>query len=131
VNLHPADVDDAIGRATRAANRARVLPRWWVALAVQCSGRWYVVVLGRPPAYPVAAVYRIRPDLRLKRIVRWPWPLPNLARNMLGTTPLQQVEQPGQREGWTMTSARFGTTGTLRNAPVRAPGAEQVQTRSG
>jgi hypothetical protein len=105
--VHPDDLDDAIGRAARAANRARALPHWWVALALQWSGRWYVVILGRAPAYPVAAVYRIRPDLRLKRIVRWPWPVPNLARARLGTTQFRPVERPGRREGWIMTGARL------------------------
>lgn len=101
------DLTDAVTRATRAANRARALPRWWVALPVEASGRWYVVVLGRPPHYPVRAVYRIRPDLRLKRIVRWPWQLPDLARARLGITRFRTVPHPGDREGWIMTSARL------------------------
>jgi len=107
VELHPDDVQDAIGRAGRAANRARALPHWWVALALEWSGRWYVVILGRPPHYPVAAVYRVRPDLRLKRIVRWPWPVPNLARAKLGTTYFRTVPRPGEHEGWVMTSSRL------------------------
>lgn len=105
--MHPDNLSDAISRATKAANRAGALPRRWVALAVEAFGRWYVVVLAPPPGYPVAAVYRIRPDLRLKRLVRWPWPLANLARAKLGTTPLQEVEHPGLREGWAMTRARL------------------------
>jgi hypothetical protein len=104
---HPDDLSDAIGRAAKAANRAGVLPRWWVALAVEALGRWYVVVLGHAPGYPVVAVYRIRPDLRLRRIVRWPWPLANLARARLTSAPLQEMERPGLAEGWVMTSARL------------------------
>jgi hypothetical protein len=110
--MHPDDLQDAIGRATKAANRAGALPRRWAALAVECGGRWYVVVFavityaGRTGT-PVRAVYRIRPDLRLRRIVRWPLNLPNTARAKLGATPLLEVEHPGQREGWLMTSARL------------------------
>jgi hypothetical protein len=107
VTLSPDDLQDAIGRATKAANRARVLPRRWVALAVECWGRWYVVVLAARPGYPLAAVYRVRPDRRLRRIVRPPWNLPNLARVKVGTTPMVEVEHPGLREGWLMTSARL------------------------
>ena len=107
MDLHPADLDDAIARAARAANRARALPHWWVAFGVETLGRWYVVILGPPPHHRVAAIYRIRPDLRLKRIVRPPRNLPRLARNKVGTTPVRQVEHPGDREGWTMTAARF------------------------
>jgi hypothetical protein len=107
MTLHPDDLDDAVGRAARAANRARALPHWWVALPVQWWDRWYVVVLGWPPHYPVAAVYRIRPDLRLKRIVRWPWPLRNLALARLGTTYIRTVPRPGEREGWIMTTSRL------------------------
>jgi hypothetical protein len=101
------DLDDAIGRATKAANRAGLLPDRWVALAVQWSGRWYVVVLGWSPYWPAAAVYRIRPDLRLKRLHRWPWPVPNLARSRLGTTQFRPVPRPGDHEGWVMTSSRL------------------------
>jgi len=105
--MHPDDLQDAIGRATRAANRAGALPRWWVALAVAHAGRWYVVVLGRPPLHVVHAVYRVRPDLRLRRITRWPRPLQYLARQQLGTTRFVTVDPPGEHEGWVMTSARL------------------------
>jgi hypothetical protein len=101
------DLGDAVTRATKAANRAGVLPSWWVALPVEAWGRWYVIILGRPPFHPVHAVYRVRPDLRLRRIVRWPWQLPAMARERLGTTPILTVPRPGQREGWIMTSARL------------------------
>jgi hypothetical protein len=107
MTVHPDDADDAITRATRAANRAGALPHRWVALAVDHEDRWYVVIFSRSPLHPVAAVYRIRPDLRLKRLVRWPRQLPNLARDRLGTTPLLTVDHPGQHEGWVMTSARL------------------------
>lgn len=108
MDLHPDDLQDAITRAARAANRARVLPQWWLGVGVQWWDRWYVVILG-PPPYPLAAVYRVRPDLRLKRIVSPPWNLPNLARDKVGTTPFLEVEHPGQAEGWLMTSARLRT----------------------
>lgn len=106
--MHPDDLRDAIGRATKAANRARVLPHRWVAVAVECGGgRWYVVVLGWSPRWPLAAVYRVRPDLRLRRIVRPPWNLPKLARTKVGTIPLLEADRPGQYEGWLMTSTRL------------------------
>jgi hypothetical protein len=101
------DLDDAITRAARAASRAGTLPPTWFALAVEVCGRLYIVVLGSPPAYPVAAVYRVRPDGRLRRIIRWPRPLPALARSALGTTRFRPVPHPGDREGWLMTSARL------------------------
>jgi hypothetical protein len=101
------DLDGVVGRATLAANRARVLPDWWVALPVQGWGRRYVVILDRAPDHRVAAVYRVRPDLRLKRITRWPWPLWLLAREALATTPIATVEHPGNRAGQVMTNARL------------------------
>lgn len=104
--MHPADLDDAVGRAARAANRARVLPGDWRAVPVQAWGRWYVVVLHDRPPYPVAAVYRIRTDFRLRRIVRWPPHLPNLARSRVAL-PSREVERPGLAEGELMTSARY------------------------
>lgn len=104
--MHPADLDDAVGRAARAANRARVLPGDWRAVPVQAWGRWYVVILHDHPPYPVAAVYRIRTDFRLRRIVRPPWNLPHLARNRLAL-PSREVERPGLAEGELMTSARY------------------------
>ena len=103
---HPVDLEDAVERAARAANRARVLPFGWVGLPVELYGRWYVVILGRPPYYRIAAVYSIRPDSRLRRIVRWPAGLPDHAFALLRTNPTRRVEYPGLREGWVMTTAR-------------------------
>jgi hypothetical protein len=116
VRFDPDELGDAIGRAVKAANRAGVLPHWWVALAVEAWDRSYVVIMGRPPYYPVHAVYRIRPDLRLRRIVRWPLNLPYLARAKVGTTPLVEVEHPGELAGWLLTSARLAQRARCGNS---------------
>jgi len=109
MSLHPDDLGDAVTRATKAANRAGLLPRSgrWVALPVERQGRWYIVVLRWVPSLPLAATYRLRSDFRLRRIVRPPWQLANLARDQVGTLPLREVEPPGREAGWIMTLARL------------------------
>lgn len=106
-SLHPADLADAISRAALAASRARLLPRRWVAVAVEHNGLRYVVVLGQHPMLPVAAVYRIRSDLRLKRMVRPPWAVLHLARTIAETGPAVMVPHPGMTAGQVMTDARM------------------------
>jgi hypothetical protein len=111
MNLHPDDLDDAVGRAVLAARRGRVLPHSWVAVPVAAWDRWYVVLFeGTPTALGrCAAVYRIRPwDLRLKRIIRPPWQLPGLARARFDPTRSVTVEDPGVRAGRFMTDGRLG-----------------------
>ncbi len=105
--LHPDEWADALRRAEKAANRAGALPRWWVALPVEWGGRSYVVIFRLPHRAPPVAVYRVKPDLRLKRLERYPWQLGPIAWDMFGRFPVREVGQPGELEGWTMTSARL------------------------
>lgn len=105
--LSPTQLQDAVSRAARAASQARALPDWWVATAVEHGALWYVVILGRPPYFPLAAVYRIRPDRRLKRIVRPPALLANHARRLVETQPTRLVPHPGQEAGQAMVWARL------------------------
>jgi hypothetical protein len=117
--MQPSDLQYAVSRASRAANRAGLLPRRWVALPV-CwdatlpygdslwTGRFlYVVILRLPHLGPPAVVYRVKPDLRLKRLPRFPWQLGPLALDRYRRIPAREVEQPGLREGWVMTAARM------------------------
>jgi hypothetical protein len=107
VNLSPAELDDAISRAALAASRARLLPDRWVAVPVEHDGLLYIVVLSYSPTLPVAAIYRVRADRRLKRIVRPPRPVPNLARTMAATGRMKVVPHPSMQAGVWMTDARF------------------------
>jgi hypothetical protein len=117
--VHPDDISDALDRATRAANRAGLLPRQWAALPVCFDGQlaygstawqgsfWYVVILPLPHRAPPVAVYRVKADLRLKRLDRHPWQLGPLAWDLFQTMPTREVERPGAHEGRVMTGARL------------------------
>jgi hypothetical protein len=108
VDLTLGEVDDAIDRAARAATRARVLG-WDLAIPVRAWGRAYIVLVGPGPHYPIVAVYRIRPDLRLKRIVQWPPALRWLALDRVDR-PVRPVPDHGRVAGETMTGARCRRT---------------------